>query len=269
MTERMVDLGGYRLSVRTTGTFAPAVVCLASLGGGNDEWSAVAELLSDTTHVVTYARAGIEDSNPLPADHAEQLRTAAWFATQLRTLLQRLEIGPPYIFATGSIGAFIADRYAETWPEEVAGLVLTDPTNPSPFRAAPWGERVLEDGDGGARLRTSDLHAELKQPRNGHPVRAVVVSSAVGRWLRGRADEWAPMTLEEVDQRWQAHQREWVQRWSAQQVVADTAGHHVCREEPRLVATVVSAMVAAAREARDVHLDPGLLATVGGALHMP
>lgn len=260
----MVDVGGYRLSVRITGTGTPTVVCLASLGGGKDEWSDVAALLSESTTVVTYARAGIEDSDPLPAEQSEQLRDAAWFATQLRALLQRLEITPPYIFASGSIGGFIADRYAETWPDEVAGLVLTDPTNPSPFRAAPWDTRELEDGDGGARLRTMDLHAELKQPRNGHRVRAVVLSSAVGRWLHGNPDEWAPTTLEEVDRRWQAHQREWVDRLSARHVVADSSGHHVAREEPRLVAAVVEAVVEAARAGRDVHLDPPEIAAVAG-----
>lgn len=266
MTDRMVDVGGYRLSTRITGTGAPPVVCLAALGLGHDDWTQVAAALAETAQIITYGRAGVAGSDPLPAAEAEQLRSAAWFASQLRTLLRHLGITPPYVFATGSIGAFIADRYAETWPEEVSGMVLVDPTNPSPFPAAAWEGETLEDGDGGARFQLADWHAELNQVRNGHPIPTVVLSSAVGRWLRGESKEWSPLTLAEVDAQWQGHQREWVRRWSARQVVADTAGHHVYREEPRLVASVVEAMIVAARVGGSVCLDPATIAQAGGQI---
>ena len=83
----------------------------------------------------------------------------------------------------------------------------------------------------------------------------VVVSSSDGRWERDASpSRWhEPLTLAEVDQLWQAAQREWVARLSAQHVVADTAGHFVHHDQPDLVAHVVRAVLQAARSGEPVH----------------
>lgn len=268
MTETLIDVGGHRLALRTTGTGAPPVVCLASLGGGHDEWAQVVPLLSGVTTCVTYGRPGIEGSDPLPIGEVEQNRSVRGAADQLRTLLRRAEITPPYVLATGSIGAFIADRYAAAFPADVAGMVLVDPTMPSTWPGAERESDTLEDGDDGFRWSWKACFADLAEPLPVVPPRAVVLSSSVGRWVRDPPSRpwWGSLTLPEVDEQWQAFQRDWVQRLGATQVVADTAGHHVYREEPRLVAAVVEAVVAAVRDDEDVALDGSVLGPVAGYL---
>jgi pimeloyl-ACP methyl ester carboxylesterase len=97
--------------------------------------------------------------------------------------------------------------------------------------------------------------------------RGDVLSSAVGRWLRNDPAPWHhPLPLAELDQAWQEKQRQWVERLSAVQVIADTAGHLVHQEQPELAADVVRAVVAAAREGRDVHLDLLSVTASGGRI---
>ena len=61
-------------------------------------------------------------------------------------------------------------------------------------------------------------------------------------------------------------QREWADRLQAPRVVANTAEHHVYRDEPRLTATVVRAVVEATREGQSVSLAEPQIAGVGGRL---
>ena len=43
-------------------------------------------------------------------------------------------VSAPYgVLVTASVGAFVADRLTTAFPEEVAGLVLVDPTSSSPW----------------------------------------------------------------------------------------------------------------------------------------
>lgn len=122
-----------RLAVRGSGSGTPPVVCLSCSGGAHDEWAGVASRLADRTQVITYGRPTLGGSDPLPPAVAEQSVSVGWAAGQLRTLLQRAGIDPPYVLVTSSVGSWIADQYAAGWPGEVAGMVLIDPTMMSPW----------------------------------------------------------------------------------------------------------------------------------------
>jgi pimeloyl-ACP methyl ester carboxylesterase len=267
----LVDVGGYRLDLRVAGEGAPAVVCLSALGGAHDYWERLIPLLSDTTMVVTYGRPTLGDSDPLPA-HLREIRGGAWPAEQLRTLLTAADIRPPHVLITSSLGSYIADQFAAQWPDDVAGMVLVDP---SPPRDYPGVDREgdlyddADDGDPGAlHLHRQRIFAEqarhVPENRDG---RFVVLSAAVGRWLRNEPREWhQPLTLAEVDEHWVAMQREWAQRLRAVHLGSDHAGHFVHYEHPELAALVVREVVDAAREGRPVRLDADRLAEVGGHL---
>jgi hypothetical protein len=98
----------------------------------------------------------------------------------------------------------------------------------------------------------------------------VVLSAAVGRWLRNQPSDWhQPLTLAEVDAHWVAMQREWTQRLSAVQIVADRSGHLVHYEQPELAVAVVREVVNAARVGRPAQFDATKLAAVGGKTAAP
>jgi pimeloyl-ACP methyl ester carboxylesterase len=260
----LVDVGGYRLAVEISGSGGPPVVCLSCLGGSHDEWAGVVEMLSAMTTCVTYGRPALGGSEPLPAEQAERARTGRWAANELRTLLRRLNLTPPYVLATSSIGAYVADQFVAAWPTEVAGVVLIDPTGITPFPI----ERpdASPDADGGISFsRKLCLTEQRNTPPAAGATHAVVLSSAVGRWLRNEPMEWhQPLTLAEVDHLWQGMQREWVERLAADHVIADTAGHFVHKDASKLTALVIEAVVTAARSGDLVHLGKAGVAAAGG-----
>jgi alpha-beta hydrolase superfamily lysophospholipase len=89
---RMVDVGGYRLHINCVGTGSPTVVIESGLGDWSASWSnAVQPQAATTTRVCTYDRAGMGYSEPGPLP-----RTAARFADELHTLLQRADSPGPY-----------------------------------------------------------------------------------------------------------------------------------------------------------------------------
>lgn len=270
--QRLVEVDdGVRLMIRQDGAGSPAVVCLSCAGGAHDEWSAVVERLSSPTRMVTYGRPSLGGSDPLSANRADRIQSVAWAALQLRTLLRNAGIAPPFVLLTSSVGSWIADQYAALQPDEIAGLVLVDPT-----MASPWPELAREnplvDGDddepGCLRLIWEDCYAEMAQSVPPARPRRVVLSGSDGRWERDSSPgAWhQPLTLAEVDVRWQASQREWVQRLGAVHVVAETAGHFVHREQPDLVAYLTAAVVDAARTDTAVDLDATEVAAQAGQL---
>jgi pimeloyl-ACP methyl ester carboxylesterase len=120
------------------------VVCLSCAGGAHDEWAAVAERLGGTVEMITYGRPGLGGSDRLPRALAGGTQSLGWAATQLRGLLHQADLAPPYVLVTSSIGSWIADLYTARWPDDVAGLVLIDPTNFTAWRrSSRWITRYL------------------------------------------------------------------------------------------------------------------------------
>ena len=270
--QRLVEVDdGLRLMTQQEGTGSPPVVCLSCAGGSHEEWSDVAGRLHPLTRVLTYGRPGLGGSDPLGADRAGQLQNITWAALQLRILLRAAAIEPPYVLLTSSVGSWIADQYAALRPDEVAGLVLIDPTPLSPWPKGVPPRLTVEDaapGVGGMRLSRENSYAELHRSPPSTTLRSVVVSSSDGRWARDTAQSswWGPLTLAQVDELWQGYQCEWVRRLAALQVVADTAGHFVHRDQPDLVAHVTAAVVDAARRGAPVDLDAAEVAARAGQL---
>ncbi len=72
----------------------------------------------------TYDRAGYAWSDPRPIrDLPEQI------VADLQLLLRLGETRPPYVLVGQSIGGILVRDYQRRWPEQVAGMVLVDPTH--------------------------------------------------------------------------------------------------------------------------------------------
>jgi len=119
---RLVDIGGYRLHVRSLGAGAPTVVIEPGIGDTWEIWRDVAEMLAEEHRVIVYSRAGYGMSDPGPMP-----RSAEREANELATLLEAASIEPPYVVVGHSIGALNALVYASTNPNLLTGLVLLDP----------------------------------------------------------------------------------------------------------------------------------------------
>ncbi|MEU1805513.1 alpha/beta hydrolase [Streptomyces sp. NPDC019937] len=115
------DIDGRRLFAHRSGSGGPAVVFLPGAGAVGLDYLGVQRQVSRFTTAVLYDRGGTGYSDPLPLP-----RTAAAVATELRALLRAQHLDAPYVLAAHSLGGAYAHRFAQLYPQDVAGLVWLD-----------------------------------------------------------------------------------------------------------------------------------------------
>jgi pimeloyl-ACP methyl ester carboxylesterase len=167
MPGRLYDVGGHRLHLDCTGSGSPTVVLMSGLGGFSVSWARIAPAVADTTRVCAYDRAGQGWSEDAPGP---QDGVAA--ATDLHALLAAAGEDGPFVLVGHSIGGDHAMVYADRYPQQVAGMVLLDATNPyrtaagtthagspGPFALAPSLTRL-----GVGRLLPTSSWSSLPEP---------------------------------------------------------------------------------------------------------
>ena len=125
LVEKMVDIGSTQLRLRCAGHGTPTVVLDSGLGEGADTWIKVQAQVAAFTHVCAYDRAGVGESSPGPKP-----RTSRQMVAELRELLNRAQIQGPYVLVGHSLGGLNVQLFAIEHPNEIAGLVLVDPSYP-------------------------------------------------------------------------------------------------------------------------------------------
>lgn len=139
---QLFDIGGYRLHLWRQGHTSPSgardrqpiTILDSGLVGNSLVWANTLVALAAFTQAAAFDRAGYAWSDPAPEGTP---RTSAQLAAELRALLQAAGLEPPYILVGHSAGAIHALVYTDLYPDEVAGLVLVDPSHPEMFTRAP------------------------------------------------------------------------------------------------------------------------------------
>ena len=130
-TDRYFERGGHRLHLRVhvpanVAESAPTIVLES--GGGFDarQWEALQpDLARDfSAVVVAYDRPGFGSSDlpSTPYDIRDEVRN-------LNAALTELELADRIVLVAHSYGALLAQLYAFSWPQSVAGLVFLDPNS--------------------------------------------------------------------------------------------------------------------------------------------
>jgi pimeloyl-ACP methyl ester carboxylesterase len=135
MPGRLVDVGDHALHISCTGSGSPTVVLEGGLGEPSTMMAGwVAPDVATETRVCVYDRAGRgwSESAAHPQDGVE-------VATDLHTLLARAGEPGPYVLAGHSAGGVYVLNFANTFPQDVAGVVLLDSMHPEQYqRMASW-----------------------------------------------------------------------------------------------------------------------------------
>ena len=126
MSGQLIDVGGHSLHLSCSGSGNPTVVLEAGAGGMSSDFRWITPAIARETRVCVYDRAGRGWSEP-----ADTPQDAAQIATDLYTLLQRGQVAGPYVLAGHSFGGLYVLTFAARFPDEVAGMVLVDPTAPA------------------------------------------------------------------------------------------------------------------------------------------
>jgi pimeloyl-ACP methyl ester carboxylesterase len=140
MPGRLIDVGGHRLHLNCTGSGSPTVVIQPGGGDFSSGMAWIAPAVATQTRVCVYDRPGRGWSEP-----AASSQDAIEIATDLHTLLQRGDISGPYVLAGHSFGGLYVLTYADRYPDEVAGMVLVDSTNPA-TQADPEKAKAYDPG---------------------------------------------------------------------------------------------------------------------------
>ena len=253
----LVDIGGRSLHLRCQGEGSPTVILEAGLDTDAEVWSWLLPQISTLTRVCAYDRANLGAS-----DTAGKPRTGQDVAADLHALLTTANVPGPYVLVAASYGGIYDRLFAHTYPEEVAGLVLLDPTHEDEdahlaeaLGPELWGELVeqgwFESREGIDFVATTAQvkHARAELPLPSMPV--VLLSAGqpsepvpMPDWPSKRAD---PVLL--------ALQKDLSnlvpgQRW----IVVEESGHNIQWERPEVVFDAVRDVVDAVR-------DPSLWAT--------
>ena len=119
---RLVDIGGRRLHLICIGKGDPTVVFEGGVFQGSVSEEAARTEVSSQTQVCSYDRAGTGWSDPAPSRSI----SSGQLAEDLRLLLERAEIRPPYILVPSSMGGLTVEMFTRRYPDRVAGLVFVD-----------------------------------------------------------------------------------------------------------------------------------------------
>jgi pimeloyl-ACP methyl ester carboxylesterase len=227
-----VDAGGHRLKLLSAGTGSPTVILEGGFGAGVASWTTIHSEIAKFTRVVAYDRAGLGQSEPGPKP-----RTAKVFATELHTALKNAGIAPPYILVGHSMGGITVRVFADMYPQEVAGLVLVDPSQEGfndwlkahPSTVMQEAEAQIKKASEGIRAENEGVEASYEQARKAKLPTKVPVIVLVGTKTPPGGDA-------AVAGVWVTQHKDWVKKVpQAKLVVADQSGHMIQFDQPALV----------------------------------
>ncbi|HEY1210619.1 MAG TPA: alpha/beta hydrolase [Terracidiphilus sp.] len=119
------SVNGHRMHIICTGSGSPTIVLESGLGNDALIWGGVQPILSKTTRVCSYDRAGFGWSDALPAP-----RDADHIAAELHGLLLQAKVTGPIVLMGHSIAGIYIRDYATRYPENLVGLVFVDGSTP-------------------------------------------------------------------------------------------------------------------------------------------
>lgn len=239
--EKLVEIKGKSLWISLLGKGSPAVIFESGIGDGGSFgfWNTVQKAVSKKTQTVVYDRSGIGPAGPVstPPD-TEQV------AAELHALLDTEGINPPYILVGHSMGGLHVQVFAQTWPDEVAGIVLVDP---SPKQLlAPLGPEKLSMlknagvPEGSIAELTLGLNSSLKRFASAEPVPSIPLTVISSSYTK---DPTGEVTFEKYQQLLAYHQQLADSVKNGKHIVASKSGHYIQIDQPKLVIKAVLDML--------------------------
>jgi len=269
-----VDSTGRQIALVRAGSGTPTVVLETGLGAESEEWETVFQEVKQFTSVCRYDRA-----NRGHSDLAPKPRSAQDFVADLGSLLVAAAIPRPFVLVGHSLGGLIVRLYTHQYPRHVAGLVLVDPMHedqferigpliPAPFPREPEALTQLRSfwttdwrdpakNQEGVDFPASQAQAHRIASLGDIPM--IVLTSGV--FLRE-----APPELDELARSrhmashlhglWQEMHRELMRQSSnAKQILVETSGHFIQREQPEVIVAAIRQMLGIIRRQGDVHSE--------------
>lgn len=254
--------------VEVRGSGQPVVVLVSGFGMDRSSWQTVTDELSPDFTVAAVQRPGYGRQSD-----TDRPRDPCSIAAETRQALVAAGLPPPYLLVGHSLGGLYQYVFARLYPQDVAGLVLLDPTHPKHWQTLqaqlPMTARALQTA---VQLYPSQARRnEFRQQtecleRLGHALPpAMPVRLQFSRRHRDMERDLVP-ALQTLQQDWLSltgatrSQRLW------------DSGHQIPMERPDAVAQAVRELAGRAAVVRPpapvtLGADPSLTLTPGSTRH--
>lgn len=229
-----VEVAGHKLNMLIGGpenSTAPTVVLEGGLGEGIAGWTTVQAEIAKFAQVVSYDRAGLGQSEPGPKP-----RSAKQIAGELRDALHKLGLKPPFVLVGHSLGGPFVRVFAGTYANQVAGMVLIDPSQET---FAEWTREHQPEKAKQAKEQIDKLPQGLRDeeaavPETYQQARAASVPPGIPViLLTAMRDDSMPAEARRV---WGEKQKEWIEKIpGGKLVIAEKSDHFIQVREPQLV----------------------------------
>lgn len=117
---------GRKMHLNCTGSGSPTIILEAGSAGDAFVWGGVQPVLSKTTRVCSYDRAGLGWSEPRTGP-----RDADHIVRELHDLLLQAKVAGPLVLMGHSAGAIYMRDYLAHYPADIVGMVFVDGSTPS------------------------------------------------------------------------------------------------------------------------------------------
>jgi len=242
-----IDAGGPTLRMLMAGSGNSTVVFESGAGAPLEAWLRIQPEVSRFAKTISYDRAGngLSKKGPFPRDGRH-------IATELHTALHNAHASPPYILVGHSLGGPYIRVFAGLYPDEVAGLVLVDPTQED---LIAWAKARDPKPSGEHKFRPYDevdcAPATFAQAHENPIPTNVPVFLITGMGPREIPGFVTKELREEVQKdqkifypaKLKFH-REWVERTpGGRLIITENSGHGIPFEEPELVIKTIRDVV--------------------------
>jgi pimeloyl-ACP methyl ester carboxylesterase len=251
-----LNAGGPTLRMLIAGDGNSTVVFEGGAGSPLEAWTRVQPEVGKFARTISYDRAG----NGLSTKGATP-RDGRHIAVELHAALHNAHVPPPYILVGHSLGGPYIRIFAARYPEEVAGLVLIDPTQEESIawnkarKAQPAEHKFRPEDEVDCVPMTFDQARENSVPTN---VPVFLITGLGPREIPGfLTKELKAEVLEDREVLYKAKLKfheEWVKKFpKGHLIITENSGHGVPFEEPELIINVIREAV---KEAGSSHGPP-------------
>jgi pimeloyl-ACP methyl ester carboxylesterase len=165
---RLVDIGGRRLHLDCQGAGSPTVIFEAGASAFAIDWALVQPRLARVTRACSYDRARYGWSDPSPS--AEM---PANVVRDLHALLQAAGERPPFVMVGHSRGGVYVRIFQRRYPDDVAAMVLVDPSHEdnlfTMFEGKPVAIASLTAVQLQRTMPTGDVNVPTRPAQTGPP----------------------------------------------------------------------------------------------------
>ncbi|MGE5406935.1 MAG: alpha/beta fold hydrolase [Methanosarcina sp.] len=121
--EKYADIDGQKFRCKILGSGNITVIFESGMSDSLETWGSIPDTIALSAKVFLYDRADIGKS-----DTSRQKRTIPNMVQELKSLLNHEKINPPFILVGHSLGGYITRYFCSTYPEDIKGLLLLDPS---------------------------------------------------------------------------------------------------------------------------------------------